>query len=178
MPPLDEIHQLKNQYRFTLYCDESHSFLAFGSTGRGCLERWNDHQADSPLAADPIDIRTGTLSNTINGVGGFITGKAQFEDTIRDRFENLGDGEILSLPSSTMGQTLWALGQPSKTDRGIRKLAEISFPSRSNVKILVCGSFARIFGLSAGFLAGPEGLVKEIRCAGGDMCLGRSLLLL
>ncbi|KAF6829016.1 fum8p [Colletotrichum musicola] len=126
VPPLDDIHRLKDQYGFTLYCDESHSFLALGNTGRGCLEHWNDYHPDSPLPPDLIDIRTGTLSNTINGVGGFVIGRVQFEDSIRDRVENLDDGEILSLPSSTMVQTLWALGQPLKTSRGTRRLAEIS----------------------------------------------------
>ncbi|KAF6808801.1 aminotransferase class I and II [Colletotrichum plurivorum] len=126
VPPLDDIYRLKTEYGFTLYCDESHSFLALGNTGRGCLEHWNNQHPDSPVPADLIDIRTGTLSNTINGVGGFVTGRAQFEDSIRDRVDNLDNGEILSLPSSTMVQTLWALGQPLKTSRGIRRLAEIS----------------------------------------------------
>ncbi|KAF6810392.1 fum8p [Colletotrichum sojae] len=126
IPPLDDIYQLKNQYGFTLYCDESHSFLALGNTGRGCLEHWNDHHPDTPLPADLIDVRTGTPSNTINGVGGFVTGRAQFEDSVRDRVENLDDGEILSLPSSIMVQTLWALGQPLRTSRCIRRLAEVS----------------------------------------------------
>ncbi|TDZ38853.1 Serine palmitoyltransferase 2 [Colletotrichum trifolii] len=126
IPPLDEFHRLKKDYPFTLYCDESSSFLSLGKTGRGCLEYWNDNHADSPLPWDLIDIRTGTLSKAVGGVGGIIVGKSKFEETIRDGIQNIDEKENVSLASSTMVQTLWVLGQPSRTSRSLQRLAAIS----------------------------------------------------
>ncbi|KAI8312057.1 Serine palmitoyltransferase 2 [Colletotrichum sp. SAR11_59] len=68
VPPLDEIHRLKKEYGFTLYCDEAHSFLSLGKTGRGCLEYWNDYHPENALPWDLIDIRTGTLSKAVGGL--------------------------------------------------------------------------------------------------------------
>ncbi|KAF9877147.1 aminotransferase class I and II [Colletotrichum karsti] len=126
VPPLDDIHRLKKEYNFTLYCDEAHSFLSIGKTGRGCLEYWNDHHPESTLPWDLIDIRTGTLSKAVGGIGGIIVGTSQFEQTIRERIENLAEKENVSLPSSTMVQTLWVLGQPARISRSLQRLAEIS----------------------------------------------------
>ncbi|KAL0780174.1 hypothetical protein CaCOL14_004658 [Colletotrichum acutatum] len=111
IPPLDLLHHLKKDYDFTLYCDEAHSFLSLGKTGRGCLEYWNNHHPESPLPWDLIDIRTGTLSKAIGGIGGIIVGRAVFQDIIRERIEGLNDQDNVSLPSSTMIQTLWVLDE-------------------------------------------------------------------
>ncbi|GKT41233.1 aminotransferase fum8 [Colletotrichum spaethianum] len=126
VPPLDKIHRLKKDYKFILYCDEAHSLLSLGKTGQGCLEYWNDKHPHSPLPWNLIDIRTGTLSKAVGGIGGVIAGKGVFEETIRKYISNLDEKENVSLPSSTMVQTLWLLGQPSRIDRNLQRLAEIS----------------------------------------------------
>ncbi|KAK1975553.1 aminotransferase class I and II [Colletotrichum cereale] len=126
IPPLDAIYRLKKTYGFVLYCDEAHSFLSLGREGRGCLEYWNDNQPESPLPWDLIDIRTGTLSKAVGGIGGIIVGKARFEQSIRERFDNLDERESVSLPSSTMAQTLWVLGQPCRVRRNLKRLADIA----------------------------------------------------
>ncbi|KAK1637848.1 aminotransferase class I and II [Colletotrichum phormii] len=125
-PPLDLIHRLKKDYNFTLYCNEAHSFLSLGKTGRGCLEYWNDHHPESPLPWDLIDIRTGTLSKAVGGIGGIIVGKSVFKDIIRERIDGLDEQDNVSLPSSTMAQTLWVLGQPHRISRNLQRLAEIA----------------------------------------------------
>ncbi|KAK1957419.1 aminotransferase class I and II [Colletotrichum sublineola] len=126
VPPLADIHRLKKRYRFVLYCNEAHSFLSLGKTGRGCLEFWNDSHPEKPLPWDLIDIRTGTLSKVVGGMGGMITGKKRFENALRKHISNLDDKSNVSLSSSTMVQTLWLLGQPYQIKRNLRRLTEIT----------------------------------------------------
>ncbi|KAK2036843.1 aminotransferase class I and II [Colletotrichum somersetense] len=126
IPPLAEIYRLKKQYKFVLYCNEAHSFLSIGKTGRGCLEFWNDSHPEKPLPWDLINVRTGSLSTALGGNGGFITGQKAFEKAIRTRISNLDDKHIASLPSSTMVQTIWLLGQPNRIKRNLRRLTEIT----------------------------------------------------
>ncbi|GKT54593.1 FUM8p protein [Colletotrichum tofieldiae] len=126
VPPLDAIYRLKKDYNFVLYCDEAHSFLSLGRTGRGCLEYWNDNHPESPLPWDLIDIRTGTLSKAVGGIGGIIAGKRCFEEGICKYIGNLDECENISLPSSTMVQTLWVLGQPCRISRNLERLANIA----------------------------------------------------
>lgn len=135
VPPLDVLHSLKQDYGFVLYCDEAHSFLSLGNTGRGCLEHWNDnHPHATPLPNDLIDLRSGTLSKAVGGIGGFITGKARFEACISRHIEQLkrepdGGGaasQIASLPTASMVQTLWVLYQPLRTQRNLARLSEMA----------------------------------------------------
>ncbi|KAK1997930.1 aminotransferase class I and II [Colletotrichum falcatum] len=124
--PLAEIYRLKKQYKFVLYCNEAHSFLSLGKTGRGCLEYWNDHHPEKPLTWDLIDIRTGSFSVAIGGIGGMITGKKVFEEAVQKHISNLDDKNSVSLSSSAMVQTLWLLGQPSRIKRKLQRLTEIT----------------------------------------------------
>lgn len=126
LPPLDKLYDLKMKYGFVLYCDETHSFLSIGKTGRGCLEYWNDNHPQHPLPWGLIDIRTGTLSKAIGGVGGIIAVNAPFEKRIREHIDNLDERENVSLPSSTMAQTLWVLTQPLQIGRSLHRLAAVS----------------------------------------------------
>lgn len=89
VPPLDAMHRLKELYNFILLCDEAHSLLSIGTTGRGCLEYWNDNHPDAQVPSDLIDIRTATLSKAIGGIGGMIAGKAKFESAIRSHITQL-----------------------------------------------------------------------------------------
>ncbi|KAK2006283.1 aminotransferase class I and II [Colletotrichum eremochloae] len=170
VPPLDAIHRLKQVYGFTVYCDEAHSFLSLGRTGRGCLEYWNDNHPESLLPWDLIDIRTGTLSKAIGGIGGIIVGRAHLEEKIRERITNLDEKENVSLPSSTMVQTIWVLGQPSKITRNLARLDAISRYLREELDYL--GIF--VYG-DAGtpilpvYTGGPSLSAKlsyALRCAG------------
>jgi len=146
VPPLDIMYRLKQDYGFVLYCDEAHSFLSLGKTGRGCLEHWNDsHPLAAPLPDDLIDLRSGTLSKAVGGIGGFIAGKARFEPCIRRRVQQLGqeqDGnggslsQIASLPSANMVQTLWVLKQPLRTQRNLARLHEMAHFCRRELRRL------------------------------------------
>lgn len=126
VPPLDELWRLKSEYRFTLYCDEAHSFLSIGSTGLGCLQYWNENHSTCPVPWDLIDIRTGTLSKAIGGIGGFIAGKSVFKEHIRRHVDQVQDKDHISIPTSTMVQTLLVMEQPRRISRNLYRLSEIS----------------------------------------------------
>ena len=126
VPPLSDLHRLKRKYGFTLYCDEAYSFMSLGRTGRGCLEFWNEKHPDTPVPKDLIDLRTGTLSKAVGGIGGFIVGKRRFEAAVRAHLERQEERESLSLLTSTMVQTLWVLERPNRTARNLQRLSEIA----------------------------------------------------
>lgn len=126
IPPLSDLWRLKSDYRFTLYCDEAHSFLSIGSTGLGCLQYWNENHPKYPVPWDLFDIRTGTLSKAIGGIGGFIAGKSVFKERIRRHIDKIQDRDHISVPTSTMVQTLLVMGQPRRISRNLRRLAQIS----------------------------------------------------
>jgi serine palmitoyltransferase len=126
LPALGDLYRLKKQYQFIIYCDEAHSFLSIGKTGRGCLEYWNDQHPDISLPCDLIDIRTAAFSKAVGCVGGLICGTLKFKDAIRTHISHLSEEEHESLPCSTMVQTLWVLGQPTLTARNLRRLRNIS----------------------------------------------------
>lgn len=126
IPPLGDLWRLKGQYGFTLYCDEAHSFLSIGSTGHGCLQYWNENHSTRPVPWDLIDMRTGTLSKAIGGIGGFIAGKSIFKEHIRRHVDQVQDKDHISIPTSTMVQTLLVMEQPRRISRNLHRLSEIS----------------------------------------------------
>ena len=126
IPRLDQLYRLKKRYNFTLYCDEAHSFLSIGQTGRGCLEFWNERHPDAPLPSDVIDIQTATLSKAIGGIGGLVCGKAKFENAVRRHMEQLHAQGEEPLSCSTMVQTLWVLGQPTRAAHHIQRLRDMA----------------------------------------------------
>lgn len=126
IPPLDDLWRLKSEYGFTLYCDEAHSFLSIGSTGLGCLQYWNENHSTCPVPWDLFDIRTGTLSKAIGGIGGFIAGKSVFKEHIRRHVDQVQDKDHISIPTSTMVQTLLVMEQPRRISRNLHRLSEIS----------------------------------------------------
>ncbi|RME81529.1 MAG: pyridoxal phosphate-dependent aminotransferase family protein, partial [Caldilineae bacterium] len=64
--PLPEAVELCRRYNARLMIDEAHSLGVLGPTGRGIEEYYN--------MPGVIDVKMGTLSKTIPGVGGYITG--------------------------------------------------------------------------------------------------------
>lgn len=126
VPALTDLHRLKKKYGFALYCDEAHSFLSIGSSGRGCLELWNDEHPDATLPDDLIDIRTAILSKAVGGLGGIVFGIARFEDVVRKRFDHLYERGHESVSTSTIVQALYVLGQPQCLQRHIHRLRDIT----------------------------------------------------
>lgn len=134
LPPLGALYKLKQRFQFTLFCDEAHSFLSIGHTGRGCLEQWNDDHIDSPVPWDLIDIRTATLSKAIGAIGGLICGTSKLKASVEKKLATLQIQEREPLPCFAMIQTLWVLGQPTIAARRLHRLAEISRFCHSELK--------------------------------------------
>lgn len=65
--PLDEVIKLKEEFKFRVLLDESHSLGVLGRTGRGALEEFN-------IPRSKIEISTADLGNAIASIGGFCVG--------------------------------------------------------------------------------------------------------
>ncbi|EFQ36283.1 aminotransferase class I and II [Colletotrichum graminicola] len=114
VPPLPALARLKEAYGFVLYCDEAHSFLSLGQSGRGCFELAKDR--GTMCDQDPVDIRTCTLSKAIGGIGGCIAGRQEFASCFADMPPQ-------PVSTATLAQALWLIRQPSLVRRNLARLA-------------------------------------------------------
>ncbi|KAK4930897.1 hypothetical protein LTR49_002663 [Elasticomyces elasticus] len=125
MPDLAALSKLKTRYGFVLLCDEAHSFLSLGTTGRGCVEWWNDTHPANKVPLDLIDVRTTTLSKAVGGVGGIVCATERFNLTLSARANELrATGE--SLATTTMIQALLILRQPKRLECSLTRLRAMS----------------------------------------------------
>jgi glycine C-acetyltransferase len=67
---IPEIAALCKKYNAMLMVDEAHAFGVIGKNGLGILDHFD-------MPPETIDILVGTLSKTIGGSGGFVTGKKE-----------------------------------------------------------------------------------------------------
>jgi serine palmitoyltransferase len=125
LPPLGRLHELKQRYHFVIYCDEAHSFLTIGKTGRGCLEAWNDDHPTQTLPTDLIDIRSATLSKAVGAIGGFVCACAKFESAFCRESAKVAT-MCDPIPTAAVLQALWALIRPLHLARNITRLRNIS----------------------------------------------------
>ncbi|KAK3632595.1 hypothetical protein LTR22_020531 [Elasticomyces elasticus] len=125
MPDLAALSKLKTRYGFVLLCDEAHSFLSLGTTGRGCVEWWNDMHPTNRVPSDLIDVCTTTLSKAVGGVGGIVCATERFNPALSARASELrATGE--SLATTTIIQALWILRQPRRLESSLVRLRAMS----------------------------------------------------
>lgn len=74
LAPLKEIVELKKQYNFTLLVDDAHGVGVIGKSGRGTLSYFD---------VKGVDLFMGTLSKSLGGYGGFISGTKKTIDYIK-----------------------------------------------------------------------------------------------
>ena len=95
--PLADICELAAKYRCMVMVDEAHATGIFGKTGSGLVEQCGLEKS--------VDIRMGTLSKSIAGLGGYFAGSQM----LRDYFVNTSRSLIYStgLPHAAFWPMIW-----------------------------------------------------------------------
>lgn len=75
--PLADIISLKEKFNAVLFLDEAHAFGIFGEHGQGLAHELG--------LQNKIDIQMGTLSKAAGSEGGYIAGKAELIDYLKNR---------------------------------------------------------------------------------------------
>jgi serine palmitoyltransferase len=99
-PDLKKIIQLKEQFKFRVFLDESLSFGVMGPTGRGLAEHYG-------IPRSKIDISIGSMANAFNSSGAFCIGDHTM--TYHQRIGSLAYCFSASLPPYTARATSLAL---------------------------------------------------------------------
>ena len=88
--PLKQIVNLKEKYNAVIYLDEAHAFGIYGENGQGL--------AHELKLNDKIDIQMGTLSKAAGSEGGYIAGKSELTDYLRNKSRSFIFSTALSIP--------------------------------------------------------------------------------
>jgi len=123
---LPEVIALKKKYNCYLYVDEAHSIGGLGEHGRGVCDYYG---------VDPreVDILMGTFSKSFGGAGGYISGKTEIMDYIRQKHWSAIYANHISVPLAT--QVLSAMDVITGndgTDIGAKKLRQL----KANIRFL------------------------------------------
>ena len=78
---LPELQKIAKANNCLLMIDEAHSTGVLGETGRGLAEHFND----KGIPCDHADVTLGTLSKSIGCEGGFVVGKQNLIDFLRNK---------------------------------------------------------------------------------------------
>jgi len=78
IPDLPQFIEVKKRHRALLMVDEAHSVGVLGQSGRGISEHFGVRSSD-------VDLWMGTLSKTLAGCGGYISGRADLVRFLRYR---------------------------------------------------------------------------------------------
>ena len=138
--PLADICEMAGKYRCMVMVDEAHATGVFGKTASGLVEELGLEQN--------VDIRMGTLSKSIAGLGGYFAGPT----ALRDYFVNTSRSLIYStgLPHSVLAHDLAAIryirSHPETGKRLLEKasrfrsgLQKLGFPTLdSTTQIVPC----------------------------------------
>ncbi|TKA72461.1 hypothetical protein B0A55_06895 [Friedmanniomyces simplex] len=128
LPDLAALHTLKARYDFVLCCDEAHSFMSLGKTGRGCLEWWNDTHPNNTVPVDLIDIRMTTLSKAVGGIGGLLSYVLRKHGVAATPF---------SKPAVPMWQSRVRIGMSAEfTDENVNQLVDALIDSCAETNLL------------------------------------------
>ncbi len=77
LAPLPELLSLATKYKAMVLVDEAHATGVMGATGAGCVEYFNCNHQEL--------IQIGTLSKALASLGGYVAGKANLIDFLRNR---------------------------------------------------------------------------------------------
>ena len=89
--PLKEIVELKEKYGTVLYLDEAHAFGIYGEYGQGLAHELG--------LSGQIDIQMGTFSKAAGSEGGYIAGRRELIDYLRNRSRSFIFSTAPSIPA-------------------------------------------------------------------------------
>uniref|UniRef100_A0A3B4ZSZ7 serine C-palmitoyltransferase n=1 Tax=Stegastes partitus TaxID=144197 RepID=A0A3B4ZSZ7_9TELE len=128
---LPDIIALKKKYKAYLYLDEAHSIGAVGSSGRGVTELFNVNPAD-------VDVMMGTFTKSFGAAGGYIAGKKELVDYLRNHSHSAVYASAMSPPvtEQIIRAMKCIMGKDGSTEgmRRIRQLAENTRYFRARLK--------------------------------------------
>ena len=113
--PLDKIVEIKNKYDDVyLAVDDAHGEGVFGSHGRGLVNHYN--------LEDAVEFEIGTLSKAFGIAGGFIGGKKDLIDYLKQKARPF----LFStgLDSAMCGAGMVVVDKMTKSDENVKKLWE------------------------------------------------------
>jgi 8-amino-7-oxononanoate synthase len=115
IPDLPAFSALAKRYGAWLMVDEAHSLGVLGATGGGIAEHYG-------LASDSADIWMGTLSKTLAGCGGYVTGRRELIEYLR--YAAPGFVYSVGMPPPVAAAALEALALMAQEPERVRRLSE------------------------------------------------------
>lgn len=108
--PLKDIVAIKERYGAVFFLDEAHAFGIYGKKGQGLAHELGLN--------DKIDIQMGTLSKAAGSEGGYICGKSDIIDYLRNKSRSFVFSTAPSIPSTAASiKAVEVIG----SDFGLRK---------------------------------------------------------
>lgn len=114
LAPLPEIVKLAKKYKAMTMVDDAHGEGVLGEKGRGIVDHFNLH--------GEIDIDVGTLSKAFGVMGGFITGKKEIVEFLRQKARQFLFSNGLSIPDSAA--LIESVNILEESDERVKKLWE------------------------------------------------------
>ncbi|GCE97653.1 serine palmitoyltransferase component [Zygosaccharomyces mellis] len=122
IPPLPQLVELKNRYKFRLFVDETLSLGVLGKTGRGLTEYYGLAREDS------IDITVGSMAHAFGSSGAFVLG-----DAVMSHHQRIGSYAYCfsaSLPPYTarcVDEVLRILGEDHSSVNQLQKFSKLLY---------------------------------------------------
>lgn len=112
--PLDEIYKVAEKYNCMLMVDDAHGEGVLGESGRGIVDHFNLH--------GKVDVEVGTLSKALGVIGGFVAGKKEIVEILRQKARPFLFSTSMT-PADTQA-VLEAVCILEKSDEPVKKLWE------------------------------------------------------
>jgi serine palmitoyltransferase len=112
---LPALIEVKKKYKAYLYVDEAHSIGALGHEGRGVCQHWG-------VNPDDVDVLMGTFTKAFGSVGGYIAGRKEFIEYLRNT--SYGSVYSTSMSAPCAQQALSAL-QIIQSEEGAKRISKL-----------------------------------------------------
>ena len=112
LAPLPELAEVCEEFNAILMVDDAHGEGVLGSHGRGIVDHFNLH--------GKVDIEVGTLSKAFGIVGGFVAGKKNLIDYLKQKARPFLFSSSLSPAETAAG--IAAVEKLSRSDELVKKL--------------------------------------------------------